>query len=457
MLQKRTLKPLSSLAKLLKTRGAKDKAAAAFFEIEVDKSRGESVGLLVENRADHSIKIAQIKPGLISDWNVQHPDLKVAAGDYITEINGVSGNLHALVVAVSQSSKLKMTIQRGEMEKEAAVARIERKRKIPSVTSQRYARVPPKAIGLGGKSTVAVLRASGAISGRTSSGRSGRSSGIVAASVIKEARKLRKMRSVKAVVLRVDSPGGDALSSDLMWRELRLLAATKPLVASMSDVAASGGYYMSMAAPKIVAEGLTLTGSIGIITGKFQFSDLYQRVGFGTELISRGKFAEASADNRPYTEEEEAYVKANAQKSYTLFRDTAAFSRNLTIHATEAVAQGRVWTGRQAKGAGLVDALGGLWTAIALAKKEAKIDGDVRVFEAGLRRSRAPDVVGAAAAAAYNALVGAVLGSDAQLLTGLSHGNAPQAFAPGLDPSLVGESTFGFASPPAEDDGGLWQ
>jgi len=96
-------------------------AAAVLFEIEVDKSRGGAIGLDVDHHVDHSIKITQIKPGLISDWNFEHPDLKVAVGDYITEINGVSGNLHALVVAVSQSSKLKMTIQRGEMEK-ASVA-----------------------------------------------------------------------------------------------------------------------------------------------------------------------------------------------------------------------------------------------------------------------------------------------------------------------------------------------
>lgn len=139
----------------------------------------------------------------------------------------------------------------------------------------------------------------------------------------------------------------------------------------MVDVAASGGYYMSMAADKIVAEPLTLTGSIGVITGKFNLSELYERVGFTKEIISKGRFAQVDADNRPFTAAEEKYFDNNAQVAYASFRDKAASSRGMPIARMEELAQGRVWTGTQAHEAGLVDELGGLREAIALARKLA--------------------------------------------------------------------------------------
>ncbi|KAL2340336.1 hypothetical protein Fmac_008276 [Flemingia macrophylla] len=104
-----------------------------------------------------------------------------------------------------------------------------------------------------------------------------------------------KSNKYKAVIIRIDSPGGDALASDLIWREIRLLAASKPVIASMSDVAASGGYYMAMRAGVIVVESLTLTGSIGVVTGKFNLGKLYEKIGFNKEIISRGRYAELHA------------------------------------------------------------------------------------------------------------------------------------------------------------------
>lgn len=137
-----------------------------------------------------------------------------------------------------------------------------KKDQVRKVGLKKYASVSPGAFGLKGKKVVAVLRASGAIVGSSTSGNS-----ITSDALIPKLRALAQNKKVAAVVLRVDSPGGDALASDLMWREIRKLAEKKPVIASMGDVAASGGYYLSMGAKKIVAEQLTITGSIGVVTG----------------------------------------------------------------------------------------------------------------------------------------------------------------------------------------------
>merc|ERR1712176_231126 len=237
------------------------------------------------------------------------------------------------------------------------------------------------------KHTVAVIRSSGAIS-RDSSG----SNGISSASFIKSIRRVKKNKAVKAVVIRVDSPGGDALASDLMWNEIRDLAKTKPVVASMVDVAASGGYYMSMACDKIVAEPLTLTGSIGVVTGKFNLEELNSKIGYNTEAISKGKFAELNTSSRAFEDFEEDYFKAGAQKAYESFRDKAAFSRNKSIESMEEVAQGRVWTGEDAQGHKLVDYIGGMDKALSVAMELAEIPEEegCRTIEVKSSKSRSP-------------------------------------------------------------------
>ncbi|CAL5363978.1 unnamed protein product [Camellia sinensis] len=155
-------------------------------------------------------------------------------------------------------------------------------------------------VGLsGGKDLIAVIRASGRIS--HARGLNVPRSGIVGEQFIEKIRRVRESKRFKPVVIRIDSPGGDALASDLMWREIRLLAASKPVIASMADVAASGGYYMAMATGVIVAEDLTLTGSIGVVTGKFNLGKLYEKIGFNKEILSRGRYAELTvAEHRPF-------------------------------------------------------------------------------------------------------------------------------------------------------------
>ncbi|WOL19897.1 hypothetical protein Cni_G28699 [Canna indica] len=262
------------------------------------------------------------------------------------------------------------------------------KKDLLMVDYSKYSNVRKWTLGLeGGKDQIAVIRASGSIS-RTRSPLSISGSGIISEQLIEKIRRARESERYKAVILRIDSPGGDALASDLMWREIRLLAASKPVIASMSDVAASGGYYMAMAAEAIVAEKLTLTGSIGVVTGRFNLNKLYERIGFNKEIISRGKYAELSAaDQRPLRPDEAELFEKSAQNAYRLFRDKAAISRSMTVEQMEEVAQGRVWSGKDAASRGLVDAIGGFSQAVAIAKHKAKIPQDRQVKLVELSKS----------------------------------------------------------------------
>ncbi|GJP44353.1 hypothetical protein CLOM_g3732 [Closterium sp. NIES-68] len=293
----------------------------------------------------------------------------------------------------------------------------DKEKPLQSVEAKKYAKINPSTVGLGGRDRIAVLRAVGAISqGKDRGG--GMGSGVKSETIIQKLRMVKENKQFKALVLRIDSPGGDALASDLMWNEIRELAKVKPVVACMSDVAASGGYYMAMAAPHIVAEPLTLTGSIGVVTGKFSLGELYERIGFSKEIISRGRFAELNADQRPFTPDEEEYFARGAKIAYQRFRDKAALSRSMKEDDMEAVAQGRVWTGQAALKANLVDSLGGIWTAVQIAKSKAGIDPSRRVRIVELSRSQ-PSIT-------------AFLSGGAQSLLSLSGFLGPEARAEAL-------------------------
>ena len=195
-------------------------------------------------------------------------------------------------------------------------------------------------------------------------------------------RRARKDSSLKAIVLRVDSPGGSATASDVIWHELMRAKeekADRPLVASMSDLAASGGYYIAMAADAIVAQPSTLTGSIGIFGGKLVTGGLYQKLGANIDSTSNGRNAEMESPARPFSPSEAVKVDEQLQTFYDQFIEKVAASRKKTPAEINRVAQGRVWTGQQAQQNGLVDALGGLDRAVALARERARIPADATV------------------------------------------------------------------------------
>ena len=189
--------------------------------------------------------------------------------------------------------------------------------------------------------------------------------------------KARENDAIKAVVLRVDSPGGSAMASDLIWREVMLTQREKPVVVSMANMAASGGYYISMAAGTIVAQPGTLTGSIGVYGGKLNMKGLYNKVGLKKEIIALGKNATLYSDYGGFSDTERERVEKMMKTIYEDFVSKAASGREKTFEEIDEVAQGRIWTGKQAKELGLVDELGGLDTALSIAKKQAGLnDGD---------------------------------------------------------------------------------
>jgi protease-4 len=176
---------------------------------------------------------------------------------------------------------------------------------------------------------------------------------------------LAKDRRVRAIVLRVDSPGGSALASDLMWRALSKAGEKKPIVVSMSDVAASGGYYVSgIRGAKIFALSSTITGSIGVLAGKFDAAGLYEKLGIRTEIIAGGKRGGFFSVSRGFLPDELEKLEADLDAHYRLFVTRMAEGRGKDPDAIHAVAQGRVWTGRQALQNGLVDQHGGLLSAL---------------------------------------------------------------------------------------------
>jgi len=191
-------------------------------------------------------------------------------------------------------------------------------------------------------------------------------------STMQSIKKARKNNSVKAIVFRINSPGGSAIAADEILRELKLTIKKKPIVVSMSNYAASGGYWISMASDKIIAHPLTLTASIGVFAGKFSFKNLYEKIGINVETIKRGKYADIFSATEKFTEQEKRIVYGNIKDTYNKFLGKVAKGRNMNIDEVDRIGKGRVWTGSSAIKLNLVDKLGGLSTGFEEAKKLAK-------------------------------------------------------------------------------------
>ena len=187
-------------------------------------------------------------------------------------------------------------------------------------------------------------------------------------SIARAFRKAEKDPTIAAIIFHVDSPGGDALASDLIWREVKRVKDKKPVVAFMGDVAGSGGYYVATPADLIVAQSGTLTGSIGVVGGKIVTGELYDKIKANREVISRGRHADMDLPDEPYSDEEREKVSSLMNSTYDLFKKRVADGRDMTIEEVENIARGRVWTGRQALEIGLVDELGDFQTALDRAK-----------------------------------------------------------------------------------------
>lgn len=227
------------------------------------------------------------------------------------------------------------------------------------------------------KNEVAVIVAEGTIV----SGKANASQGVIASeSFAKELRKARENDNVKAVVIRINSPGGSSLASDAMWREITLTSESKPVIASMADYAASGGYYMAMACDTIVAQPHTITGSIGVFSVLYDASGfLGNKLGVTSEELKTGEIGELITISRPLTAVERNIWQQRTEEVYDTFTKKAAAGRKTTQEAIKAVASGRVWSGLQAKERGLVDIIGTFDDAVKVAAAAAGLKDDYKV------------------------------------------------------------------------------
>jgi protease-4 len=245
-------------------------------------------------------------------------------------------------------------------------------RPLARIRFEDYTRVRPASVGLEtGPDKIALIYAVGTIMAGE-----GLPPVMGGSTVARWIRTARKDPSVKAIVLRIDSPGGSSVGSDVIWREVALARKAKAVIVSMSDVAGSGGYWIAMPATKIVAQPQTLTGSIGVLAGKFSVDGLLAKLGVTSEKLTFGEKADVFSPFRAFTGEERKILKEEILWTYEQFLAKAAEGRGLTRDEVDAVGRGRIWTGRQAKEHRLVDELGGLTMALGLAKKEAGIDAD---------------------------------------------------------------------------------
>ena len=250
---------------------------------------------------------------------------------------------------------------------------------LKKVRAHDYLKAAGTVAGVDGKSRIALLVGDGAITRGSAQDPFNGEEGITSVGMTRQLRQVRNDDTIKAVILRVDSPGGDAIASDEILREVKLLSQKKPLVISMSDVAASGGYYISMSGDPVVAYPNTLTGSIGVFFGKVNLHGLYDKIGVQKETLKRGQFADIDSDYQPMTEAARKKLREGIDEIYQTFVGLVAESRKKKFEEIDQLAQGRVWLGTQSKGNGLVDELGGIDKAIELVKLKAKIPADEKV------------------------------------------------------------------------------
>ena len=250
---------------------------------------------------------------------------------------------------------------------------IDKKKTVPLVRYSKYKK--SFSVKSSSKNEIAVIVADGEIiPGKADQGQVG------AVTIVEQVRKARNNDNVKAIVLRVNSPGGVFQAGDMMWREIALAAKKKPVIASMSDYAASGGYYLAMACDTIVARPSTITGSIGVFAVLFDLSKFMDnKLGITSEEVKTGEIGELFTVSRSLTEVEKGILQKQTDDVYETFTRKAAEGRSMDIADLKKIASGRVWTGSQAKDNGLADVLGGFDDAVKIAASQAGVGADYKL------------------------------------------------------------------------------
>lgn len=343
-----------------------------------DAFRESMTALLDDLYAQLLVHIAESRDGITAE---EVSDL-INSGPFTAE----EAHQAQLVDALQYYDELLETLKTASPDEDVQVVKpdYERKRKVPDMNSfaglmQLLSMLnPPQRAKSTAENQIALIYADGPI--LPDIDQLFPSTSVIMPSTLKEAfEKARTDDTVRAVVLRIDSPGGSALASDLIWREVMLTQREKPVVVSMGDVAASGGYYIAMAAGTIVAHPSTLTGSIGVFGGKLNMKGFYNKIGLTKEIIAHGQNATLYSDYGGFTPTERERVEKMMKTVYKDFVSKAAEGRNKSFDEVDEIAQGRVWTGKQAKALGLVDELGGLETALSIAKAQAGFTDDEEV------------------------------------------------------------------------------
>ncbi len=267
--------------------------------------------------------------------------------------------------------------------------------KIRKLSAEEYARVPASSLKIRNKSRIAVVNCVGIIAGGSDSNVPLLGRVMGSASTISNIKRAARSRSIKAIILRIDSPGGSASASQNIWHAIKEASRKKPIIASVSDYGASGGYFLSMAADTMIAAPNSLVGSIGIFAGKFSFKNLYDKLDLNSEAVQKGRHADLFSVLQPWDGEEERMMQALITDFYREFVQRVAESRGMTFEAVDHLARGRVWTGREAARNGLFDRTGYFYSALQAAKKMAHIDSSqsVRLVYYPRRRSMFREVL----------------------------------------------------------------
>lgn len=287
----------------------------------------------------------------------------------------IDGGPYVAPKAVSAGLIDELVYEKDAAQKLGEAAAAKGKEKPAEMGARDYLRIPPDFKGKRVRQ-FAFLVAQGNILRSAPADLFGEEQAITPKGIEQQVKLIEKDPSIRGVIVRVDSPGGDAVASDEILEHLKRLSKKKPVVFSMSDVAASGGYYMAMTGDPIVAYPGTITGSIGVIYGKVNLGGLYGKIGVNKEILKRGQFADLDSDFQKLTPEGRARLRETIDFIYAGFLKRVAEGRNRKVEEIEPLAQGRVWSGQRALGHGLIDATGGIDAAVELLRKKAGIKED---------------------------------------------------------------------------------
>jgi protease-4 len=304
-----------------------------------------------------------------------------ARGKTSEEVRAIIDNAPYSALKAKEAGLIDSASYRDEVDKEIKVQLgYKENEELRLVRGSEYREVSPESLGLDKGERIAVIYASGNIgSGKSDNSPTGDQS-IGSDTLAKALNDARDDKTIKAIVLRVDSPGGSGLASDIIWHAVESAKQKKPVVVSMSDVAASGGYYISAGANKIIAQPSTITGSIGVVAGKPVMKGFYDWIGLSNEYVLRGKNAGMFRETEKFTPDERAKFEEWIKTTYyNDFVPKVAKGRSKEEAYIDSLGQGRVWTGSQGKENGLVDEFGGLDRAVAVAKQLANIPADKEV------------------------------------------------------------------------------